>query len=93
MIKALSTKYSIEIEPRSKDFQASQTDLYGISRTPNVWYGYIKNHKKTVKNKQTRTRERKSEQKPEAKPGKVKPPVNLGQQKSTTKDKIQNIPL
>ncbi|GJU02753.1 hypothetical protein Tco_1113091 [Tanacetum coccineum] len=33
-------------------------------------YGYIRNHKKTVKNEQARTRERKSEQKPEAKPGK-----------------------
>ncbi|GJZ46010.1 hypothetical protein Tco_0593606 [Tanacetum coccineum] len=32
-------------------------------------YGYIKNHMKIVKNKQARTRERKSEQKPEAKPG------------------------
>ncbi|GKC81506.1 hypothetical protein Tco_1137223 [Tanacetum coccineum] len=31
-------------------------------------YGYIKNHKKTVKNGQARTRERKSVQKPEAKP-------------------------
>ncbi|GKE90903.1 hypothetical protein Tco_1571998, partial [Tanacetum coccineum] len=30
-------------------------------------YGYIRNHKKTIKNKQTRTRERKSVQKPEAK--------------------------
>ncbi|GJS53020.1 retrovirus-related pol polyprotein from transposon TNT 1-94 [Tanacetum coccineum] len=40
--------------------------VYGFVR-----YGYIKNHKKTVKNKQARTRERKSEQKPEAKPGKV----------------------
>ncbi|GKC50617.1 hypothetical protein Tco_1073362, partial [Tanacetum coccineum] len=30
-------------------------------------YGYIKNHKKTVKNGQTRTRERKSVQEPEAK--------------------------
>ncbi|GJZ84381.1 hypothetical protein Tco_0649720, partial [Tanacetum coccineum] len=30
-------------------------------------YGYIRNHKKTVKNGQARTRERKSEQKPEAK--------------------------
>ncbi|GKA03316.1 hypothetical protein Tco_0676097, partial [Tanacetum coccineum] len=30
-------------------------------------YGYIKNHMKTVKSKQARTRERKSEQKPEAK--------------------------
>ncbi|GKC04223.1 hypothetical protein Tco_0995833, partial [Tanacetum coccineum] len=28
-------------------------------------YGYTKNHKKTVKNGQARTRERKSEQKPE----------------------------
>ncbi|GKD40360.1 hypothetical protein Tco_1260567 [Tanacetum coccineum] len=46
-------------------------------------YGYIRNHKKTVKNRQARTRERKSEQKPEAKPEKVNPPVNLGQQKST----------
>ncbi|GJR44111.1 hypothetical protein Tco_1312214 [Tanacetum coccineum] len=32
-----------------------------------VTYGYIKNHKKTVKNKQTRTRDQKSVQKPEAK--------------------------
>ncbi|GJX50970.1 hypothetical protein Tco_0277815 [Tanacetum coccineum] len=31
-------------------------------------YRYIKNHKKTVKNGQARTRERKSVQKPEAKP-------------------------
>ncbi|GKC29500.1 hypothetical protein Tco_1036794, partial [Tanacetum coccineum] len=42
-------------------------------------YGYIKNHKKTVKNGQARTREWKSEQKPEAKPKKSQPPVNLGQ--------------
>ncbi|GKD99528.1 hypothetical protein Tco_1387512, partial [Tanacetum coccineum] len=40
-------------------------------------YGYIKDHKKTVKNKQARTRERKSEQKQEAKPGKVKPSVKM----------------
>ncbi|GKA61539.1 retrovirus-related pol polyprotein from transposon TNT 1-94, partial [Tanacetum coccineum] len=33
-------------------------------------YGYIKNHMKTVKNKQSRTRERKSAQQPEAKPRK-----------------------
>ncbi|GKB33797.1 hypothetical protein Tco_0873198, partial [Tanacetum coccineum] len=31
-------------------------------------YGYIKNHKETVKNGQARTRERKNVQKPEAKP-------------------------
>ncbi|GKB65926.1 hypothetical protein Tco_0927338 [Tanacetum coccineum] len=35
-------------------------------------YGYIKNHEKTVKNGQTRTRERKSVQKPEAFYEKVK---------------------
>ncbi|GKB46128.1 hypothetical protein Tco_0896881 [Tanacetum coccineum] len=37
-----------------------------------TWYGYIRNHKKTIKNKQTRTRERKSEQKPEAEARKSK---------------------
>ncbi|GJS08365.1 hypothetical protein Tco_0365161 [Tanacetum coccineum] len=36
-------------------------------------YEYIRNHKKTVKNGQARTRERKSEQKPKAKPEKVNP--------------------
>ncbi|GJT04535.1 reverse transcriptase domain-containing protein [Tanacetum coccineum] len=56
------------------------------------WYGYIKNHKKTVKNGQARTRERKSVQKPEAmvKPQsscsqKVKEKSTHGQQKSTTR--------
>ncbi|GJT11051.1 hypothetical protein Tco_0858093 [Tanacetum coccineum] len=34
-------------------------------------YGYIKNHKKTVKNRKTRTRERKSLQEPEAKVKKI----------------------
>ncbi|GKC41630.1 hypothetical protein Tco_1059352, partial [Tanacetum coccineum] len=38
-------------------------------------HGNIKDHKKTVKNGQARTRERKSVQKPEAKPEKVKPPL------------------
>ncbi|GJY45509.1 reverse transcriptase domain-containing protein [Tanacetum coccineum] len=46
--------------------------VYGKSCQLYQWsYGYIKNHKKTIKNKQARTRERKSEQKPKAKPGKV----------------------
>ncbi|GJZ26748.1 reverse transcriptase domain-containing protein [Tanacetum coccineum] len=35
-------------------------------------YGYIRSHKKTIKNKQARTRERKSVQKPEAEARKVK---------------------
>ncbi|GKD93272.1 hypothetical protein Tco_1373109, partial [Tanacetum coccineum] len=56
-------------------------------------YGYIKNHMKTVKNKQARTRERKSEQKPEAKPGKVKPSVKMVKSWSTKVNKTQNIPL
>ncbi|GKA85288.1 hypothetical protein Tco_0806942, partial [Tanacetum coccineum] len=56
-------------------------------------YGYIKNHMKTVKNKQARTRERKSEQKPEAKPGKVKPSVKVVKSWSTKVNKTQNIPL
>ncbi|GKC56324.1 putative reverse transcriptase domain-containing protein, partial [Tanacetum coccineum] len=55
-------------------------------------YRNIKNHKKTVKNGQARTRERKSVQKPEAKLEKVKPPVNLGQQKSTRPKMFQNNP-
>ncbi|GJR88780.1 hypothetical protein Tco_0212791 [Tanacetum coccineum] len=36
-----------------------------------AWYGYIKNHKKTVKNGQARTQERKSEQKPKANPSDI----------------------
>ncbi|GKF84413.1 hypothetical protein Tco_0249311, partial [Tanacetum coccineum] len=42
-------------------------------------YGYIKNHKKTVKNGQTRTQERKSVQELEAK----SKSQTMGQQKST----------
>ncbi|GJZ44801.1 RNA-directed DNA polymerase, eukaryota [Tanacetum coccineum] len=56
------------------------------------WYGYIKDHKKTVKNKQARTREWKSGQKPEAKPGKVKPLVKVVKSWSTKEDKTQNDP-
>ncbi|GJY55665.1 hypothetical protein Tco_0454780, partial [Tanacetum coccineum] len=56
-------------------------------------YGYIRNHKKTVKNGQARTRERKSEQKPEAKPGKVKPSVKVVKSWSTKVNKTQNIPF
>ncbi|GKF27983.1 retrovirus-related pol polyprotein from transposon TNT 1-94, partial [Tanacetum coccineum] len=31
--------------------------LYGLKQAPKAWYGYIKNHKKRVKNGQARTRE------------------------------------
>ncbi|GKG13689.1 hypothetical protein Tco_0350649, partial [Tanacetum coccineum] len=43
-------------------------------------YGYIKNHKKTVKNGQTRTREKqKSTRKPEMQSQELKAKSNLGQ--------------
>ncbi|GKE94509.1 hypothetical protein Tco_1579364 [Tanacetum coccineum] len=48
-------------------------------------YGYIKNHKKTVKNGQARTRERKSAQKPEAKPRKSQPSVKQWSTESNLK--------
>ncbi|GKD15197.1 mechanosensitive ion channel protein 10, partial [Tanacetum coccineum] len=62
-------------------------------------YGYIKNHKKTVKNKQTRARERKSTK--EAKDAKPKPQkvkkstaVNYGSTEvNSLEDKSQNIPF
>ncbi|GKD60249.1 hypothetical protein Tco_1297758, partial [Tanacetum coccineum] len=41
-------------------------------------YGYIKNNKKTVKNGQARTGERKIVQKPKAKARKSQPSVNYG---------------
>ncbi|GJV55121.1 hypothetical protein Tco_1456126 [Tanacetum coccineum] len=47
------------------DFDEEEGEMGG--KLP-MRYGYIKNHKKTVKNGQARTRERKSVQKPEAKP-------------------------
>ncbi|GJW52361.1 hypothetical protein Tco_0093712, partial [Tanacetum coccineum] len=56
------------------------TDISEITRKPS----------KTSKHGHENGRVNKS-RKP--KPEKVKPPVNLGQQKSITKDKIQNIPL
>ncbi|GKA40165.1 hypothetical protein Tco_0732758 [Tanacetum coccineum] len=47
-------------------------------------YGYMKNHMKTVKNGQTRTQERKSEQKPEAKARKTR--ITRGIEESTRDD-------
>ncbi|GKG50657.1 hypothetical protein Tco_0538781, partial [Tanacetum coccineum] len=54
-------------------------------------YGYIRNHKKTVKIKLPRTREQKSAQKPKAKPEKVKSTVNSSQSWSTKVNKTQNV--
>ncbi|GKE70563.1 hypothetical protein Tco_1528635, partial [Tanacetum coccineum] len=54
-------------------------------------YGNIKNHKKTIKNGQARTREQKSVQKPEAKPEKVKPSVNVGSNQSLSRDYLTSL--
>ncbi|GJR72862.1 hypothetical protein Tco_0085227 [Tanacetum coccineum] len=54
-------------------------------------YGYIRNRKKTIKNGQARTREWKSEQKPEAKPGKVKPSVKMVKSWSAKVNKTQSV--
>ncbi|GKD40419.1 hypothetical protein Tco_1260626, partial [Tanacetum coccineum] len=55
-------------------------------------YGYIKNHKKTVKNGQTRIQERKSVQEPEAKVRKVNPQSTLVKKsKSTLEDKDSKV--
>ncbi|GJV17448.1 hypothetical protein Tco_1362771 [Tanacetum coccineum] len=63
------------------------------------WYGYIINHKKTVKNGQARTRERKSAQKPEAKPRKSQSSVKKSKKSQLMvnrsqpqEDKTQNDP-
>ncbi|GJT05322.1 hypothetical protein Tco_0839784 [Tanacetum coccineum] len=50
-------------------------------------YGYIINHKKTVKNGQARTRERKSAQKPEAKPRKSQPSLTLKLEATSDEEK------
>ncbi|GJY24706.1 hypothetical protein Tco_0398364 [Tanacetum coccineum] len=55
-----------EVDERASDEYLMNLDIEFL-KDP-FWYGYIKNHKKTVKNGQARTRERKSVQKPEAKP-------------------------
>ncbi|GJU53880.1 reverse transcriptase domain, reverse transcriptase zinc-binding domain protein [Tanacetum coccineum] len=52
-------------------------------------YRYIKNHKKTVKNGQARTREQKSAQKPEAKQRKVKTSVKQSKESQTMVNRNQ----
>ncbi|GJT73502.1 hypothetical protein Tco_1032788 [Tanacetum coccineum] len=74
-------------------YSTTRHEIQMLQNRVNYIYGYIKNHKKTIKNKQARTRERKSEQKPEAKPRKVKPSVKVVKSWSTEVNKIQNIPL
>ncbi|GJW03802.1 xylulose kinase-1 [Tanacetum coccineum] len=59
-----------------------------------ITYGYIKYHKKTVKNGQTRTQERKSVQEPEAKVRKVNPQSTLVKKsKSTLEDKDPKVTI
>ncbi|GJU85524.1 reverse transcriptase domain-containing protein [Tanacetum coccineum] len=58
-------------------------DVWGIDFRGPFPYGYIKNHKKTVKNRQARTQERKSEQSWKPKPEKLKSTVNSSKLKRT----------
>ncbi|GJT44770.1 putative ribonuclease H-like domain-containing protein [Tanacetum coccineum] len=46
----------VDLEFPEKVYKVEKA-LYGLHQAPRAWYGYIKNHKKTVKNGQTRTRE------------------------------------
>ncbi|GJR74910.1 retrovirus-related pol polyprotein from transposon TNT 1-94 [Tanacetum coccineum] len=55
------------LSPETVETGVIETDSDVVTSNPAQWNGYIKNHKKAIKNKQARTRERKSEQKPEAK--------------------------
>ncbi|GJU63310.1 MAK10-like protein [Tanacetum coccineum] len=73
------TQYCMEDpEQAFVEYVSSRTDEAGGTDK-------LKNHKKTVKNKQARTRERKSEQRPEAKLGKVKSSVYSIQDASLSK--------
>ncbi|GKB66695.1 putative ribonuclease H-like domain-containing protein [Tanacetum coccineum] len=89
---------NVSLTVTTAPLEATHADFFGDETEvdmSNDKYGYIKNHKKTVKNGQARTRERKSVQKPEAKPEKVNPSVKLVKPWSTEvnpqKDKTQNI--
>ncbi|GJR51319.1 reverse transcriptase domain-containing protein [Tanacetum coccineum] len=104
--RALIDVYGEELTLRHDDeavtFKVGQTSRYFYNDAESInridvidvaLYGYIKNHKKTIKNKQARTRERKSEQKPEAKPGKVKPSVKVVKSWSIKVNKTQSVSL
>ncbi|GKD88400.1 putative ribonuclease H-like domain-containing protein [Tanacetum coccineum] len=74
--------------------------MYGLHQAPRAWkhkgefllvqvYGYIKIHKKIVKNGQARTRERKSVQKPEARPRKSQSSVKQSKESQTMVNRSQ----
>ncbi|GJY24780.1 putative reverse transcriptase domain-containing protein [Tanacetum coccineum] len=74
---------SRQLKPHEENYTTHDLELGAVVFALKIWrhypygtkYGYIKNHKKTVKNRQAQTRERKSAQKPEAKPKKSQPSV------------------
>ncbi|GJV70557.1 hypothetical protein Tco_1490552 [Tanacetum coccineum] len=68
--QAISFGSSMLLDYYSPDGVSKALARYPDDDCDSTKYGYIKNHKKTIKNGQARTRERKSEQKPEAKPKK-----------------------
>ncbi|GJW34015.1 hypothetical protein Tco_0054047 [Tanacetum coccineum] len=69
---------TVELE-RYKERVTTSEQRLNVYLSCHEKYGYIKNHKKTAKNRQAQTRERKSKQKPEVK-------VNLGQ--ASVKEKV-----
>ncbi|GJR08654.1 hypothetical protein Tco_0791306 [Tanacetum coccineum] len=68
LIKNLYVSFGIPFDPKR---YYKDGDCARMLRRPR--YGYIKNHKKTIKNGQAQTRERRSVQKPKAKPRKSQP--------------------
>ncbi|GJR42389.1 hypothetical protein Tco_1310492 [Tanacetum coccineum] len=75
VVMKLSTKAMLKMSIPSQlsfgfFFHTSLTPMINPPFAFSFRYGYIKNHKKTVKNGQARTRKQKSTQKPEAKPRK-----------------------
>ncbi|GKB58081.1 reverse transcriptase domain-containing protein [Tanacetum coccineum] len=68
VIAAIIHKAHVNNSAPVKEARDKREDTQSFSLGNFDKYGYIKNHKKTVKNGQARTRERKSVQKPEAKP-------------------------
>ncbi|GJU20483.1 retrovirus-related pol polyprotein from transposon TNT 1-94 [Tanacetum coccineum] len=65
--------------------------LYGLKQAPRAWYGYIKNHKKTVKNGQARTRESEEYKKKPKNQSRSQKSQTSSQSWSTKVNKTQNV--
>ncbi|GJX50632.1 retrovirus-related pol polyprotein from transposon TNT 1-94 [Tanacetum coccineum] len=69
----MENKHKLDLDMNGTPVDATKYQ----SMIGSLMYEYIRNHKKTIKNKKTRTRERKSVQKPEAKARKSQPPGEI----------------